>query len=762
MPNYVKTYELFRFFLRFFSVGCYHKNYITKITGQSARSYEDYWSRVKFFLPEDRQLEHSHDNLRHHTLKGDYFYGAANYLSETYNAMTITPKKLCSVITILQVLGNSTKPLSVDELWGKIYEILDTSTPLNDISITTVNSYVNFLHAQGVLSAISINKKTKLYTISPNIFKGLSFDELSCLITALSLYKNIALLQITGYQLQSTLSRFCQKTFPNYPLPNSDLFFQLKNIKFTRILDDNIRKEILHCIENGYAAKFYYNGKEREALPEYIITDYYTGHQYMMGYIRKRKSSNTFTVQNLFRLENISDISPTTPAELPESDEANYKQIEILFTYFAKDEKEVLLHKILACRNYAKNIVAAEEADNMIRCKMDIVDQLRLVPWLTSFLPNVKVITNGSLKHRIEDNIRLSMLHYSGAKDNIDLLTKKTPSSKHFIKMNTNFVKSNIKTKAKLAALSPMNELHSGLFTTLSMLINRIYSGEKLSYEYICKSLNKENGQDAAEFENYITGIFYFTPDNIAHLKTNLIVPFTFSLEELRYLKTMLTDDKMSFLLPDSLRNKLLPQLKSVITYPFLLKEKVLRHQKSEKSIPKKNIILEAFMQGLKNKQLINIDYNEGCIDCIPLRIEYDGMYDKINLIVSDEENNILWLALENIYSIKLLPKHNYLDVTEIFNTFLCQHNQTVTLQLYPFYNGVDRCFTLFSSYNKQSAYNEEEERYTMTVEYKEQEETDIIEKILNLGPAVKVVEPIHLQQKIINILSQAVENINI
>lgn len=52
--KYIADYDKLRMFLRYISYGCYHKQYLARQLGQSARSYEDNWARVRSFLPEDR------------------------------------------------------------------------------------------------------------------------------------------------------------------------------------------------------------------------------------------------------------------------------------------------------------------------------------------------------------------------------------------------------------------------------------------------------------------------------------------------------------------------------------------------------------------------------------------------------------------------------------------------------------------------------------------------------------------------------------
>ena len=82
--KYIADYDKLRMFLRYISYGCYHKQYLARQLGQSARSYEDNWARVRSFLSEDRLQAVRQGHREIHSFKGDSYHSAFNDLAHRY------------------------------------------------------------------------------------------------------------------------------------------------------------------------------------------------------------------------------------------------------------------------------------------------------------------------------------------------------------------------------------------------------------------------------------------------------------------------------------------------------------------------------------------------------------------------------------------------------------------------------------------------------------------------------------------------------
>ena len=71
--------------------------------------------------------------------------------------------------------------------------------------------------------------------------------------------------------------------------------------------------------------------------------------------------------------------------------------------------------------------------------------------------------------------------------------------------------------------------------------------------------------------------------------------------------------------------------------------------------------------------------------------------------------------------------------------------------------NAFDRCYSLFSAYDKEAC-AEEENVYTIKVHFQDFDQQEIISRLLFLGSAVTVLEPEDIKDEMIECLKQAWE----
>lgn len=109
--KYIADYDKLRMFLRYISYGCYHKQYLARQLGQSARSYEDNWARVRSFLPEDRLQAVRQGHREIHSLKGDSYHSSFNDLARTYAIKSLKSSSAFALLCLLQVFLGQGCPL---------------------------------------------------------------------------------------------------------------------------------------------------------------------------------------------------------------------------------------------------------------------------------------------------------------------------------------------------------------------------------------------------------------------------------------------------------------------------------------------------------------------------------------------------------------------------------------------------------------------------------------------------------------------------
>ena len=71
-------------------------------------------------------------------------------------------------------------------------------------------------------------------------------------------------------------------------------------------------------------------------------------------------------------------------------------------------------------------------------------------------------------------------------------------------------------------------------------------------------------------------------------------------------------------------------------------------------------------------------------------------------------------------------------------------------------HNVLERCFYLFSLYDKTSEYDDESGANKLSMDYFMYNEEEIVTNILYLGKFVKIIEPSYLRDKLLNRIMKA------
>jgi predicted DNA-binding transcriptional regulator YafY len=85
----------------------------------------------------------------------------------------------------------------------------------------------------------------------------------------------------------------------------------------------------------------------------------------------------------------------------------------------------------------------------------------------------------------------------------------------------------------------------------------------------------------------------------------------------------------------------------------------------------------------------------------------------------------------------------------EDYKKFLAGNKKTVVLDVEPANHVIERCFRLFSYYERKAVYDREDRRYRLEIVYYSYDEAEVVRDILSLGSSVIVLEPAELRNKI-------------
>ena len=411
--KYIADYDKLRMFLRYISYGCYHKQYLAQHLGQSARSYEDNWARVRFFLPEDRLQAVRQGHREIHSLKGDSYHSAFNYLAQTYAIKSLTASAAFTILCLLQVFSDraaSEKDAGfLDETTLLQYELIPTDRPfpaqIEDISRSTLHRYLSDLTTQGLLERRQENGRYS-YRLAPDLLDGLSTKEVSTLLAAIAFYRNISLLSVPGYFLeQSLLTQYPEASRGEIPC-------QFKHMTITRILDDNVLYGLAYCIVQHCAVHFTYRGKSISAVPLRLVTNFEAGRQYLLAIRKRRTVSRNFTIAQWYRIDFIQEVRPARVIrEQPAVTPSERNALQLAFHYDSVQEREHLIYRI---REHEPEAVICDAGNGTLHVTLEVVDELKLMPWLRTFYPVVRIEQDGPahLSKRMKRDIEEALDHY--------------------------------------------------------------------------------------------------------------------------------------------------------------------------------------------------------------------------------------------------------------------------------------------------------------------------------------------------------------
>ena len=235
--------------------------------------------------------------------------------------------------------------------------------------------------------------------------------------------------------------------------------------------------------------------------------------------------------------------------------------------------------------------------------------------------------------------------------------------------------------------------------------------------------------------------------------------------DERLWLKTMLLDENVAFLLPDALREKLLARLAD--TPEFSLAEVWEKRQAkgdrpAEEPLKSRLALIWKALREKKKLRYVNIDKSGARHEntLAPCRLEYDAAMNRFFLVVWDEaDSRAVKINIHRLETLEITKEAIPAEVEEKFIAFLARRQSEVTFRLTDTENtgAFDRCYSLFSAYDKEACV-EAENVYTVKVYFQDFDRREIIARLLSLGPAAVVEKPEDMREEIIARLKDAWE----
>jgi hypothetical protein len=288
-----------------------------------------------------------------------------------------------------------------------------------------------------------------------------------------------------------------------------------------------------------------------------------------------------------------------------------------------------------------------------------------------------------------------------------------------------------------------------------------IMKGNIISPEFQCAILNEYNE------EQYNYHILKKIKDNEYTLSIDENVTTVPSALELSWLKYILQDRKSSLFIDDTLRDKLegfLSRIDSPLKKQYInILDPIISDYINEAFINK----LKLFKTAAELKKAIKYSYKNknGTVlqkkISMPYRIEYSAKRDCFyGIMYSLNDNRPIKSIIKNLYDMEIVEVPDDLPNSSIFKSIEDKMVvEPLVLKIRDEENALERCFYIFSYYEKEAIYHSNKKIHELKVYYYKFEEEEVISKLLSLGKNVVVESPEGIRSKILYEINNSIEN---
>ena len=399
-------------------------------------------------------------------------------------------------------------------------------------------------------------------------------------------------------------------------------------------------------------------------------------------------------------------------------------------------------------------MIVNQDTSQYIDVELQVQDGQILLPVLRTFLPYIQILHSipESIRTRFNDN-----LHYTQHEivSEPSSYTKKIHPTWNLLSQEP--------TDSDNAAVSPLlNEMTaitcSTQYRIQQDLINGIsYTLDDLQYIINHRPLLdnyapvEENDQYEQTLPNYLV---ISSEQGLQPLFPHLPALVLTTVERM-FLKDLLTDHRINWMLPVDIRQSLEQTLEEVpTTLPVnAWANKSLAINRTSDSYTNHWLCTQAMIQ----QTTLSWETPEGVITIIPCKLEYNTATNGFSLIgyhAADETFH--YYPLDTLPTVTVGEEPVGIDTNTLYKEYQETKRQTVAFSIYDLNNAIDRCFNAFCNYEIVGS-ETEPNTFTLSVQYLPFQEKDIVRILLSLGAAVRVHEPSTIKEQLNAIYTQAI-----
>lgn len=331
------------------------------------------------------------------------------------------------------------------------------------------------------------------------------------------------------------------------------------------------------------------------------------------------------------------------------------------------------------------------------------------------------------------------------------------------------------------------NEYKNKYFLCIQDIINDICDGADLREEdifrlLISRGIQKKNNKN--KFENLELkdallnkieadnkenqNLYLLKKDGRGMYKPSVPckVPIRPTISEIQWLRMLLEDKRLSLFLEDKTMQKLgekLEDMDNLFNKDYFL-EKNIDFSDDEIEDVTFQKTLKVLIKAIEQNKFVKYTsrakdgtmFNEEV--AFPFRIEHSIRNDKFRLSAfALKDRRIVKINISGMQTAEVIEEVNdelREKAYEEIRSKRCE--EPLVLEVENRRNSVERCFSVFSFYEKEAYFNRGEKKHELKIYYYEFDEAEIIKDILSLGSSVVVVKPESVREKVIEKLKKA------
>lgn len=156
---------------------------------------------------------------------------------------------------------------------------------------------------------------------------------------------------------------------------------------------------------------------------------------------------------------------------------------------------------------------------------------------------------------------------------------------------------------------------------------------------------------------------------------------------------------------------------------------------------------ISVIVEGIRSSRALSYDnIKDGIYSFVnrkawPVKLEYSYVNDVFRLCAFlPDEDRYIKMNLSTLENIKLEEMFSK-DLESGYIEFMRENTKMVVLEVDPVQHVIERCFRLFSFYDRQAIYDSDKEKYRLKLKYYRFDEAEVLRDIMSLGSGAIVIE---------------------